>query len=78
MTATNCPPEYGIDCNCPFEIPAQTVDSQFEFDVPDQPVSPICLLFFLIPLIHSFTGYFDVKNSINNFQINMLLAFDSF
>ena len=29
VTAENCPPEladWGIDCNCPFDLPVQTVD----------------------------------------------------
>jgi hypothetical protein len=56
----NCPPELlplGIDCNCPFDIPAQTFDETFEYDIPD-----------LTTTIVSFyaNGDFDVKVTISN------------
>lgn len=37
-TPENCPPDalpYGIDCSCPFKIPAQSVDVTETVDVPD-------------------------------------------
>jgi hypothetical protein len=66
VTATNCPPEsadYGIDCNCPFEIPAQTVDEVFERDVPA--FIGDARFFFVL---NSFTanGDFDIKIYVNN------------
>jgi hypothetical protein len=56
----NCPPELlplGIDCNCPFNIPAQTIDETFEYDIPDYSITAASFLA---------TGDFDVKVIINN------------
>ena len=55
ITPTNCPEEfaeYGIDCTCPFNIPAQTIDDIYQYDIPDLrdfSTDPFCPLFFLVP-----------------------------
>ena len=80
FNAPNCPPEladWGIDCNCPFNIPIQTVDGPSTFDIPDfssilpediYPLENLCQLFFIPFVFGSFIaqGDFDVKISVNN------------
>jgi hypothetical protein len=69
INTSNCPPElaqFGIDCNCPFDIPAQIVDELFELDILDMyyvegigEIHHLCPFFF-----HGFgvtQGDFDVK-----------------
>ena len=68
FNASNCPPEladYGIDCNCPFNIPVQTFDNTFEFDIKDLSIDvPVpCPFFFL--LINP-SGDYDAKLIVNN------------
>ena len=69
--------DWGIDCNCPFNIPIQTVDGPSTFDIPDfssilpediYPLENLCQLFFIPFVFGSFTaqGDFDVKISVNN------------
>jgi hypothetical protein len=69
MTASNCPPEwadYGIDCNCPFEIPVQTVDEVFEMDVPDfNGELPFCPFTFLLGSFVA-NGDFNIKITVSN------------
>ena len=60
INALNCPPEladFGIDCNCPFNIPAQTDDVSFDIDIPDISTSTYSFLA---------SGDFDVKVVLNN------------
>ena len=73
FTASNCPPEladWGIDCNCPLDIPVQTFGGSFDYDIPDLNYDHICPLFFLSFLSGSGSslanGDFDVKITINN------------
>ena len=74
-TPSNSPPEladYGIDCSCPFNLPAQTIDDTYQYNIPDFSTGltdPICPLFFLsIGETASFfvNGDFDVKINVNN------------
>jgi hypothetical protein len=56
----NCPPELnelGIDCTCPFNIPTQTIDETFEYDIPDYCGTAVSSLV---------NGDFDVRVIINN------------
>ena len=72
FNASNCPPEltdWGIDCNCPFNIPAQTIDESSSFHIPDLNYEMMCPFFFIPTLfggISTANGDFDVKISINN------------
>ena len=76
FTASNCPPEladWGIDCNCPLDIPAQTVDESSTFDIPDfnivnYPLHDFCPFFFLPLAFGPFiaNGDFDLKITVNN------------
>ncbi len=69
VTATNCPPEwayYGIDCNCPFNIPAQSVDGLFEIDVPDFNGNPPFCPFFFVLASFVANGDYDVKINVSN------------
>jgi hypothetical protein len=70
INASNCPSElaqFGIDCSCPVDIQAQTIDESFEFEIPGIDVTaPVCPLFF-IP-VHSLlvNGDFEVKITVND------------
>ena len=60
ITTANCPAglvDFGINCTCPFDIPAQSVDGKLEFDIPD-----------LSTTIASFlaSGDFDITATVNN------------
>ncbi len=60
INASNCPPElgdWGIDCNCPFDVPAQTVDGSITGEIPDLSTTVVSFLA---------NGDFDVKATINN------------
>ena len=85
FTASNCPPEladWGIDCNCPLDIPAQTVDESSTFDFPDfnfvdYPLYDFCPFFFL-PF--AFTGMamvgdWDFKITISNYANQHVACF---
>ena len=53
----------GIDCNCPFNIPIQTVDSEFDYDIEDLN----SLWLFLSPFGFQYiSGDYDVTVTINN------------
>jgi hypothetical protein len=57
---TNCPAEladWGIDCNCPFNVPAQTVDGSITGDIPDLATTVISFMA---------NGDFDIRATINN------------
>ena len=57
---TNCPPEladWGIDCNCPFNVPAQTVDGSLDVDIGDLSVSIVSFLA---------NGDFDITAKVND------------
>jgi hypothetical protein len=62
--------DLGIDCSCPFNIPAHTVDGSYSFDLPD--INPIfqyvkCPLFFFPSGMGiSASGDFDAKIIVNN------------
>ena len=64
FTSPNCPPEFvelGIDCNCPFNIPIKSFDS--EFDIEDLMI----LGLYLSPFgIQGVGGDYDVTITINN------------
>ncbi len=70
MNTSNCSPElasFGIDCNCPLDIPIQTVEGSYTFELPDMSMYDIlCPLFFLPGLSFLSTGDFDVKININD------------
>ena len=69
FNSANCPPEladWGIDCSCPFDVPAQTVDSSVTADVPD--FSKTILTFFA-------NGDFDIKAVVNNAANQHLACF---
>ncbi len=56
----NCPVDlapWGIDCNCPFNVPAQTVDGTITGDIPDLATTVISFMA---------NGDFDIKATINN------------
>ena len=61
FTASNCPPEladYGIDCNCPFNIPAQTIDPPAQtFDIPNLSTSVVSVFA---------NGDFEFRITVNN------------
>ena len=69
INALNCPPElaeWGIDCNCPFNIPAQSVEGNISLDVPDLSTTIVSFLA---------SGDFDIKAQIsgpNNAHIGCL------
>ena len=55
ITAENCPPElaeWGVDCNCPLNIPAQSVDGTLSLDFPDLSTTIVSFLA---------NGDFDIK-----------------
>ena len=57
MNESNCPPEYeewGIDCSCPFKIPAQSIEGSPQFEIQD-----------LSTTIVSFLAYGDFDVTIN-------------
>ena len=58
LVPSNCPPEFlpwGIDCNCPFNIPAQSVDDEVTVEIPDLSTTPASFLA---------NGDFDIKAQI--------------
>jgi hypothetical protein len=60
LTPANCPPglaDWGIDCSCPFNIPAQSVDDSIEVELPDLSTTIVSFLA---------NGDFDIKATINN------------
>ncbi len=68
INTSNCSPEldhFGIDCSCPFDIPAQTYDETYSFDLPDFSSSIIapCPFFFQLTGV---SGDFDVKMTLND------------
>ena len=60
VTSVNCPPklaEWGIDCNCPFNLPVQKIDGSLDFQISDLSTS---IVSFLV------SGDFDVTATVNN------------
>lgn len=67
ITAENCLPDlanWGIDCNCPFNIPIETVDGSHPIEIPD-----------LTNTVASFmaNGDFDITVKVND-SFNALVA----
>ena len=60
MTTQTCQPEladWGIDCNCPFDILAQSFDSILHLNIPNLSATDYSFLA---------SGDFDVTTTINN------------
>ena len=61
LNPSNCPPElqdYGFDCNCPFNIPAQTIDPPAQtFDIPNLSTSVVSVFA---------NGDFEFRITVNN------------
>ena len=53
-TPANCLPElgqYGFDCSCPFNIPAQSFDESYSFEMPNREGNTALICSRLEPLL---------------------------